>query len=293
VTSTSRVAAAAAGGGVVAAGGGGDISGDGGGGGDGDGGGTGGGGGDALGGGGGAGGGGGEAEGGGGGVGGGGGEAEGGGGVDGDAAFDRTLTGTPRPMDLIGASATGAAVAASTTGAAVAAATVAAAEATAVAGATSVLTAAATVAVAAAAGRAAAVAVAGAAVTSLGTEAGAATVAAGDRLMASGLVQPEEGVARAFHVLPSAHSMEVPVHVPSRALGPPLGLKSTRMVGRPAVFETTDARTVQGCPFSSTPLTAAVVWFALMVRGQPGCFESAKWPAKGVAGANPSSALLK
>ena len=83
-------------------------------------------------------------------------------------------------------------------------------------------------------------------------------MAAGDRLMASGLVQPEEGVARAFHVLPSAHSMEVPVHVPSRALGPPLGLKSTRMVGRPAVFETTDARTVQGCPFSSTPVRT--VW---------------------------------
>ena len=193
-------------------------------------------------------------------------------------------------MDLVGASATGAAVAVSTTGAAVAAATVAATEATAVAGATSVLT----VAVAAAAtGRAAAVTVAGAAVASLDAEAGAATVATGERLMASGLVQPEEGVAWAFHELPSAHSMEVPVHVPSRALGPPLGLKSTRMVGRPAVFETTDARTVQGCPLSSAPLTVAAVLFALMERGQPGCFESAKWPAKGAAGANPSSALLK
>jgi len=174
----------------------------------------------------------------------------------------------------------------------VAAATVPAAEATAVAGATSVLTVAVAVA-AAAAGRAATVAVAGATAASLGAEAVAATVAAGDRLMASGLVQPEGGIATAFHELPSDHSMEVPVHVPSRALGPPLGLKSAVMVGRPAVFEATDARIVQDCPFSSTPLTAAAVLFALTERGQPGCFESAKWPAKGVAGANPSSALLK
>jgi hypothetical protein len=192
-----------------------------------------------------------------------------------------------------GASATGAAAAVSTTGAAVAAATEPDAEATAVAGVTSVLTVAVTVA-AAAAGRAATVAVAGATAASLGAEAGAATVAAGGRLMASGLVQPEEeGIATAFHELPSDHSMEVPVHVPSSALGPPLGLKSAIMVGRPAVFEATDARMVQGCPVSSTPLIAAAVLFALTERGQPGCFESAKWPAKGVAGANPSSALLK
>jgi hypothetical protein len=70
--------------------------------------------------------------------------------------------------------------------------------------------------------------------------------------------------------LPSAHAMEAPVHVPSRALGPPLGLKSTRMVARPEVFEAMDARTVQGRPSSSSPLTAAAVAFVLIERGQPG-----------------------
>ena len=50
-----------------------------------------------------------------------------------------------------------------------------------------------------------------------------------------------------------------------------MGLKSTRMVAaRPVVFEATEARTVQGCPSSSSPLTVAAVALALMERGQPG-----------------------
>ena len=76
--------------------------------------------------------------------------------------------------------------------------------------------------------------------------------------------------ARSRHALPSSHAIEAPVHVPLSALGPPLGLKSTWMVGGRPVPEETDARTVQGGPSASLPLTAAAVAFAMMERGQPG-----------------------
>ena len=49
-----------------------------------------------------------------------------------------------------------------------------------------------------------------------------------------------------------------------------MGLKSTRMVGGRPRPEETDARTVQGGPSASLPLTAAAVAFAMMERGQPG-----------------------
>ena len=70
--------------------------------------------------------------------------------------------------------------------------------------------------------------------------------------------------------MPSSHAIEAPVHVPVSALGPPLGLKSTWMVGGRPVPEETEARSVQGGPSASLPLTAAAVAFAMMERGQPG-----------------------
>ena len=81
--------------------------------------------------------------------------------------------------------------------------------------------------------------------------------------------------------MPSSHAIEAPVHVPVSALGPPLGLKSTWMLGGRPVPEETEARTVQGGPSASSPLTTAAVAFAMMERGQPGWFGSAKWPEKG------------
>ena len=60
-----------------------------------------------------------------------------------------------------------------------------------------------------------------------------------------------------------------------------MGLKSTWMLGGRPVAEETEARTVQGGPSASSPLTTAAVAFAMMERGQPGWFGSAKWPEKG------------
>jgi len=97
---------------------------------------------------------------------------------------------------------------------------------------------------------------------------GAAAATAGARLMVSGFVHPALRVDRSCQELPSAQLIAAPVHLPSRLLGPPLGLKSTWIL----LLSTTVAAAVHGVPFSSAPLTTVPVPLVEMERSQPG------WP---------------